>query len=53
MTVDLTAEDKRSLAYLESCILVLNQLGVINFEKLKTVFPPPFTHVQETIWDGK
>lgn len=51
MTNDLTDEEKRNLAYLESCIMLLNQLGVVDMEKLKEVFPTPFTRVQNTVWD--
>ena len=51
MIVDLTDEDKRSMAYLESCIMILNQLGVVDMEKLKVAFPPPFTRIQSTVWD--
>lgn len=51
MTVDLNDEEKRQLAYFESCVLVLSQLGCVDLEKLKEVFPPPFTRVQEALND--
>jgi hypothetical protein len=50
MTVDLTDEEKRNMAYLESCIMLLNQMGCIDMDKVKAAFPPPFTRVQETVW---
>jgi hypothetical protein len=52
MIVDLNDEEKRSMAYLESCVMVLNQLGCIDVSKFKVAFPPPYTRVQEVIPDG-
>lgn len=53
MAVDLTDEEKRNMAYLESCVMLLNQLGVVDMDKFQKVFPPPFTRVQNTVWEEK
>lgn len=53
MTTDLTDEEKRNMAYLESCVMLLNQLGCVDMEKFKAAFPPPFTRIQEVVPDGQ
>ena len=53
MTTDLNDEEKRAMAYLESAVLILNQLGCLDVEKFKKAFPAPYTRVQETVWGEK
>lgn len=50
MTTDLNDEEKRQLAYLESCVMLLNQLGCVDMEKFQAAFPPTYTRIQETVW---
>lgn len=47
MIVDLDESDKRSLAYLEAAVEVMNSLGLVFRTRLDATMPRPYTASQE------
>jgi hypothetical protein len=49
MIKDLDEHDKRSLAFFEAAVEVLNNLGVLDYDRFMATWQEPFTEIQEVI----